>query len=144
MKTQASFFKKSICSLLALMLFVGVAFATPTALTTLVLKINNYQVSAGDLLLTFTACDNVNGNSFVPTGQEVLLVFNSAGGAGTFTMTPVADPFGGTNTTLTAYSVAAGAYAAVQVKQVQGFVSGGIINLACSASTMKFAVIHYN
>lgn len=153
MKTQQTVFnspsllKKIACVLTALLMFAVPAFATPTALSTVVLVQNNVSVTAGQLVVTMTACDNVNGNSFVSTGREVLLVQNTAGGAGTFTVTSVADALGRTDTSLTAYSLAASAIAAVQMKYQTGWVSGSgtaTVTLACSAATMKFAVLQYN
>lgn len=145
MKQQPSFLKKVLCTAAALMLFVTSAFATPTALTTIVLIQNNVAVSAGQLTITWTACDNVNGNSFTSTGREILLVNNTAGSSGTFTVSSVPDSLGRSDTSLTAYSLAAAGYAAVQMKFTTGWLqSGGTINLSCSAATMKFAVIQTN
>jgi hypothetical protein len=150
MKTQQtalnkpSLLKRITCVLAALLMFAVPAFATPTALSTIVLVQNNVAVTAGQLVLTFTACDNVNGNSFVSTGREVLLVNNTAGSSGTFTVTSVPDALGRSDTTLTAYSVAAGAIVGVQMKYQAGWISGASISLACSAATMKFAVVQYN
>lgn len=144
MKTQPSFFKKSLCIAVTLMLFVTSAFATPTALTTTVLVQNNVAVTAGQLVIPFTACDNVNGNSFISTGREILFVNNTAGSAGTFTVTSVPDALGRSDTSLTAYSVAAAGIAAVQMKFQAGWISGTSVTLACSAATMKFAVVQYN
>lgn len=142
--------KSSFRSQLMAVLAVGIvlfgslpAFATPTALTIIILKQNNYAVQAGDLLVTFTACDNVNGNSFIATGQEVLLVQNTSGSSGTFTVTSVADALGRTETSLTAYSVAAAGFASIHMKYTSGWISGSVINLTCSAATMKFAVLRY-
>jgi hypothetical protein len=145
MKTKPSFLKRTVCTLVALLMFASTAFATPTALTTTVLVQNNVAITAGQITLTFTACDNTNGNSFVSTGREVLLVDNTAGSAGTFTVTSVPDSLGRSDTSLTAYSVAAAGVAAVQMKYQTGWIqTGGTINLTCSAATMKYAVLQYN
>jgi hypothetical protein len=145
MNPKPSFLKKAACMVCAVMLFVTSAFATPTALSTSMLIINNVAVTAGQLAITFTACDNVNGNSFVATGREVLLVENTAGSSGTFTVSSVPDALGRSDTSLTAYSVAASAFAAVQMKYLTGWQqSGGSVNLSCSAATMKFAVLQTN
>jgi hypothetical protein len=142
--SSPSLLKRITCVLAALLMFALPAFATPTALSTIVLVQNNVAVTAGQLVITFTACDNVNGNSFISTGREVLFVQNSAGGAGTFTVTSVPDALGRSDTSLTAYSLAAGAFAAVQMKYQTGWISGTSVTLACSAATMKFAVVQYN
>jgi hypothetical protein len=142
--TRPSLLKKITCVLGALLMFAVPAFATPTALSTIVLVQNNVAVTAGQLVVAFTACDNVNGNSFVSTGREVLLVDNTAGSSGTFTVTSQPDALGRSDTSLTAYSLAAGAIAAVQMKYQTGWINGTSITLACSAATMKFAVVQYN
>ena len=68
------------------MLAAALAFATATALTVVTAKQNNYQVVAGDLNVTPAAMDNVNGNSFVATGKELLVFMN------TDTATPTPSP----------------------------------------------------
>jgi hypothetical protein len=145
MKKQPSFLKKTICVLAAMMLFVTTAFATPTALSVVITIQNNVAVTAGQLVFTFTACDNVNGNSFIATGREVLLVQNTGGSSGTFTVSSVPDSLGRSDTSLTAYSVAAAAFTAVQMKYLPGWQqTNGTVTLACSAATMKFAVLQTN
>jgi hypothetical protein len=142
---QPSFLKKTLCLMAALLMFASTAFATPTAITTIVLVQNNVAVTAGQLVFTWTACDNVNGNSYVGTGREIVLVNNTAGSSGTFTVSSVPDALGRSDTSLTAYSVAAGAYTAVQMKYLTGWLqTGGTVNLSCSAATMKFAIIQTN
>lgn len=124
------------------------AFATPTALTTQVLVQNSATVTAGALAITFTACDATNGNSFISTGREILIAQNTDSATHTFTVTPVADPYGGTNTTLTTYTLAAtgstGSYSAVQMKSQIGWISGGVINMTCSSNLIKYAVLEFN
>lgn len=123
----------------------ALVFATITPLSPVLLKQNNYQVIAGDLLVTPAACDNVNGNTFAATGKEILLVQNTAGGSGTFTITSVADAYGRVDTSLTAYTVAPAGIAVIQMSQLQGWAqAGNAVNLLCSAATMKFAVLRAN
>jgi hypothetical protein len=136
---------RKITSLLMLFVLAAApAFATPTALTVLTLKQNNYAVVGGDLALSYTACDNVNGNSFVATGQEILLVQNADGAAShTFTVTSVADQLGRTDSSLTGYSLAQSTFAVVQMRQVTGWAVGNIVSLACNSAQIKFAVIRF-
>lgn len=142
---QHSFVKKTACAIAALLLLVSSAFATPTALATITLVQNNVAVTAGQLAITFTACDNVNGNSYVATGRETLLVQNTNSSAGTFTVTSIPDALGRSDTSLTTYSVAASGFAAIQMKYLMGWQqSGGTILLSCSAATMKYAVLVSN
>jgi|SRR5579859_2766627 len=141
---------RKFTALLTLLVFCAVAaFATgPTPLSTQNLIQNNAVVSAGQLAITFAACDNVNGNTFISTGREILFVQNTDASPHTFTATPVTDPYGGTNTSLTNYSLAAtgstGSYSAVQMKYQIGWVSGSTIALTCSSNLIKFAVLQYN
>lgn len=118
----------------------------PTALTPVTLKINNYQVQAGDLTVTPAACDATNGNSYIFTGTEILMVQNSSGSTPyTFTVTPATDAYGAQNTTLSTYSVAANGFAFVQMSNPQGWItSGNLISLTCSNVAVKFAVLRHS
>jgi hypothetical protein len=119
------------------------AFAAQTALTIIPLKENNYSVLAGDLAITFTVCDNVNGNAFTSTGKEILLVQNSDGaGAHTFTVTSVPDAIGRSDSSLTGYSVPLNGFTAINVNTLAGWKQNtGQIFLACNSALIKFAVI---
>lgn len=140
--------KLTAISLAFLMLAVTPAFAAQTAITVQVLKQNNYSVAAGDLTLTFAACDATNGNSFYSTGQEVLLVQNADGAsAHTFTVASVPDAAGRTDTSLTNYSVATSGFTAIQLKNWSNgwYQSGGQnIYLSCTSTQLKFAVLRYS
>jgi len=125
----------------AVLLVAVLAFAAQTPLTPVQLKLNNYAVQAGDLTVNFVACDATNGNSFPVTGQEILMVQNSGASAYTFTVSSVADPYGRTDTSLTAYSVAAGGVSAVELKQILGWAqTGQVVYLSCSNVAIKFAI----
>jgi hypothetical protein len=144
---KPSFLKKTLCFAAAVLMFASTAFATPTGLTTQVLLINgsvNAPVTAGSLVITFAACDATNGNSFTATGREVLLIQNSGGSTYTVTINSTADSLNRLDTSLTTYSVAAGAYAAVQMKNLTGWQSSGSISMTCSNASIKFAVIQTN
>jgi hypothetical protein len=153
MKTQQtalnkpSLLKKITCVIAMTLMLVSTAFATPTLLSTQVLLINgsvNAPITAGSLAITLAACDAVNGNSFTSTGREILLVQNSGGSTYTFTVTSVADALNRLDTSLTSYSMAAGTYAAVQMKNLTGWQSSGAISMTCSNAAVKFAVIQTN
>jgi hypothetical protein len=147
-KHERSLFQKSVAVALLLLVASISAFATPTALTTQVLYQNNAVITAGQLALTFTACDNVNGNSFTSTGREILIMQNTDSSSHTVTVTPVTDPYGGTNTSLTNYSLAAtgsaGSTSAVQMKYQPGWASAGVISMTCTSALVKFAVLQFN
>ena len=150
MNKQPSFLKKFACLAIAVLMFAAQAFATPVGLTTQVLFINgsvNAPITAGSLAVTFTACSTATGNSFTATGREVLLVYNSGGSAYTFTVSSVPDSLNRTDTSLTSYSVAATTYAAVQMKNLTGWVQSGgtnTVDLTCSNAGIEFAVIQTN
>jgi hypothetical protein len=137
-------FRKITAVISLLVLAALPVLAAQTPITVAQLKINNYAVQAGDLTVTFTACDASNGNSFVVTGQEILLVQNSGGSAYTFTISSVADPFGRSDTSLTGYSVAASAITAIQLKYLIGWQqTGGVLYTSCSNAAIKFAMVRY-
>jgi V8-like Glu-specific endopeptidase len=145
-KKKPSLFTRIIAIALMVTLASISAFAAQTPLTTIVLVQNNAAVTAGQLTLTFTACDTVNGNSFTATGREVLIVNNTGASPYTFTVTSVADNLGRTDTSLTTYSVAAGVITGIQMKYLTGWVQSGTQNvyLACSNAAVKYAVIQTN
>lgn len=127
-----------------LTLFCVLAFANQTPLTPTQLKLNNYAVVAGDLIVSPVACDATNGNSFPVTGQEVLFVYNSGASPYTFTVSSVADPFGRTDTSLTNYSVAAGGFAMIELKFLIGWQqTGQVIYTTCSNVALKFAIVRW-
>lgn len=144
---KPSLFKKIGCIGAMVLMLASTAFATPVLLTTQVLLINgsvNAPITAGSLAVTFAACSTANGNSFTATGREVLLVFNSGASAYTFTVTSIADQLNRLDTSLTTYSVAAGTYAAVQMKNLTGWQQSGVINMTCSNVAVEFAVLQTN
>jgi hypothetical protein len=116
-----------------------------TALTVVTLKENNYAVQAGDLTVTPAAMDASNGNSYVATGQEILLFENSDTAAHTITITSVADALGRSDTSLTTYSIAASGFAAIQMKYLAGWLeTGALIYLTTSSALVKVAVLRYS
>jgi hypothetical protein len=134
----------AVVSLLALLFVAMPAFATQTPLTPAALKLNNYAVQAGDLTVSFAACDATNGNSFAVTGQEIFLVQNSGASAYTFTISSVADNFGRLDTSLTNYSVAASGITAIELKYLLGWAqTGQVMVTTCSNVALKFAIVRF-
>jgi hypothetical protein len=137
-------FKAATIGLMLILTSIA-AFALPTLLTTTVLIQNNAQVTAGQLTVTPAACDTSNGNVFNATGREILLLQNTDTSVHSITITPVADPYGGTNTTLTSYSLPASSISMVQMKYLVGWQTSGQIAIApCSSNLIKIAVVQYN
>src|SRR5210317_200592 len=94
--------------------------------------------------VTFTAGDNTNSNTVVMPGRKMLiLVTNTSGGAaGTVTITASDDPYGRT-ATITAFSVADGAFAARIFEPVgwEQNLGGRDILITPSATTMEILAI---
>ena len=100
-------------------------------------------VTAGSADYTMTACDNTNGNTFVCTGREVLLVYNPSGGALTLTITSTNDETGRTED-ITTYSVGAGEFAVfgVGLTNVKGWKNtSGLITITGSTADLDVAVL---
>lgn len=116
-----------------------------TAIATTFLKKNNYAVIAGDLAITFAAMDASNGNSFVPSGREVLIFQNSDSAAHTITITSVADKLGRVDTSLVSYSIPANGYAAIQASEIGPWIeTTGLVYLATSSALVKVAILQTN
>ena len=70
---------------------------------------------------------------------------NTDTSAHNITITPVADPYGGTNTQFTTYSLPASSISMVQMKYLIGWqTSGQIAIAACSSNLIKIAVVQTN
>jgi hypothetical protein len=114
-----------------------------TALTVTALKQNNYAVQAGDLAVTMAALDNVNGNSFVATGREVLLINNSDASPHTITISSVADALGRTGD-ITSYSIPANTIVAIEMSQLAGWIQpNGNVNLTGNSNLLKVGVLRF-
>jgi len=98
-------------------------------------------VSAGALDVTMTAADASNGNSFVTTGTEILLIQNTDSSAHTVTISSA--PINGRTGDITTYSVPANSIAAFSFRGgLQGWQqTNGNVNLAVSSALIYFGVI---
>lgn len=116
-----------------------------TVLTPIQLRQDNYAVIAGDLTVTPVAMDATNGNSFTATGREVLIIQNTDASAHTFSIASVADGLGRSDASLSAYSVAANGFAAIQMSTLAGWIQPtGVVNLTTSSALLKIAVLRYS
>lgn len=99
-------------------------------------------VSATTLNLTMSAADVANGNSFLSTGKEILVVQNTDSGAHTITLGSIADALKRTGD-ITSYSVGAGLIAAFNFTGLNGgwVQTDGTINVNANDVSIKFAVI---
>ena len=102
------------------------------------------DVAAGGIDFVFSAADNVNGNYFVCTGREILLMNNPSGGALTVTVTSADDAFNRSED-ITDYSLAAGdfAYFTGGLTTQRGWMASGTRNIIVTASSadVDFAVL---
>lgn len=98
--------------------------------------------SATKFKFVFTAPSAfAEGIQFAITGREVILVQNTAGGAGTFTIGSVRDQYGRLGD-ITTYSVAGNGFAYVPLGAKELFgAAGGTILITMSAATIKVAVL---
>lgn len=98
-------------------------------------------VGATALDYVYTAADATNGNSFLATGHELLLVQNSGASPYTFTVTSVADTVQRTGD-IGPYTVGAGLFSAYLVSAQLGWKqSDGTVHLSASNVAIKFAVV---
>ncbi len=114
-----------------------------TALTVPTPKGPYDAVSANGLDFPFGAADDVNGNSFVCSGRELVLMHNDhATDAATVTIASAPDPYGRTKD-ITTYSLAAGEFAAFWIGRTAGWrQSDGKVNLDVAGSgTIKLAIL---
>lgn len=93
------------------------------------------------VVLTMTAADVANMNQFVASGNDLLVIHNTAGSDYTFTVTSSADAYGRTKD-ITTETIAAGAYKIVGPLQITGWIqSDGKIYLAASNAGVKFGIV---
>lgn len=93
-------------------------------------------IAAGSLDVGLVAGDNVNGNNFIPSGRDLLVV----SGTGTFTIKSVPDSLGRSGD-VGPYTLGANP-AHFFIDDMQGLKQAdGMIWIDCSAATVKFAVI---
>jgi hypothetical protein len=103
------------------------------------------QPVAGSMDIVFTGpAVASDGISFPMTGREIMVVRNiHATVAQTLTITSVPDSRGRTQD-ITAYSLAAGAFAAFNASQLEGFKQAdGNLYAAGSTTDIKFAILRY-
>ena len=92
--------------------------------------------------ITEQAADPTNFNSFPLTGREVVVVRNSGASAYTVTVHSVADPLGRQDTSITAFSIAAGAVVLLPQFPMQGYVqSDGTLWIDGSNAALLFTVV---
>ena len=117
--------------------------AAPTAITVQSILAPFAAVGAGAADFTFAAGTITDGDTFVCTGREILLVQNADAAPQTITITSVDDEKGRSED-ITTYSMAAGDFAVfgVGLTNSQGWKStAGTIRITVSDADMKVAVL---
>lgn len=100
------------------------------------------QPAADSLDITMTAADASNGNRFLGTGRELVIVRNSGAGARTFTLTSVASATSKRTGDITTYSLAAGDVAVFWVGSLEGWRNtDGYVYLSGSHAEILFGVV---
>src|SRR4030095_8457723 len=100
-------------------------------------KYPTLPVAANSLDGTVITPTDTSGIEFNATGREVVVVQNTAGGPGTFTVVSTADPQNRTGD-MGPYTVAAGGFALVKPTTMGFMGATGKITITVSAATMKF------
>lgn len=92
--------------------------------------------------ITEQAADPVNFNNFPLTGREVVVVRNSGAAAYTLTVHSVADQEGRQDTSITAFSIAAGAVVVLPQFPLEGYwQTDGTLWLDGSSASLLFTII---
>jgi ABC-type nitrate/sulfonate/bicarbonate transport system substrate-binding protein len=100
--------------------------------------------AAAALDFAFAASDNVNGNQFPASGNDLLLVQNTNAAAQTFTITSAPDAQGRTADIAT-YSVGIGVFSTFKLSSQVGWIQpDGNIYLSSSNANIKFAIFKMN
>lgn len=91
--------------------------------------------------LTMTAADVANGNQFVASGKDLLVIHNSGASSRTFTVTSVADAYGRTKD-ITTEAILAGVYKIVGPLELMGWQqTDGKIYLTADNAEVKFGIV---
>lgn len=98
-------------------------------------------LAANSADFTWTAADVANGNHYVSSGDEIVLINNTGASPYTVTVTSQKDAFGRTGD-ITAYSLAAGDFAMLGPFPNQGWAnSAGQIAISAENVAVTFAII---
>ncbi len=117
--------------------------ADPTAITVQTMLGPYATYGAGLADFTFAAGTITDGNTFVCTGRELLVVQNTDAGAVTITITSVVDEKNRTGD-ITTYSVGIGEYAcfSIGLTNAKGWKStAGLVRITVSDADLKVAVL---
>jgi hypothetical protein len=99
------------------------------------------QPAAGALDVAETAADVANGNLFIASGADFLIVHNTDVGAQNFSISSMPDGFGRSQD-VTNYSVAAGKISVFSLRDTRGWMQAdGNIYINAASANVKFAIL---
>lgn len=99
------------------------------------------QPAADALDVTMAAADVANKNSFLPSGNDLIIAQNSGASPYTVTLTSAVDPQNRTGD-ITTYSLAAGDIAVLGPVKTMGWVQAdGYVYLEASNASVKFGIV---
>lgn len=98
-------------------------------------------VTADSLDIAFTAADATNKEQFAPSGDDLIIAWNSGASPYTITITSVADPVTKRTGDITTYSLAAGDHAAFRIKKQGWMQSDGMVYIEASNAAVKWSVL---
>ena len=100
-------------------------------------------VAPAGLDLAFVTLDAANGNSFVVTGKEILVIWNPDVSGHTVTIASAPDALGRTGDIAT-YTVGAGVISAFLINNVNGWKqTDGTVHITGNSALLKVAILRY-
>ena len=98
-------------------------------------------VTADTMDIAFTAADATNFEQFAPSGDDLVIAWNSGASPYTITFTSVADPTTKRTGDVTTYSLAAADHAAFRFKKPGWMQSDSMIYIQASNAGVKWCVV---
>lgn len=99
------------------------------------------QPAADSLDVLFTAADATNKEQFAPSGNDLVIAWNSGASPYTISFTSVADPITKRTGDVTSYSLAAGDHAAFRFAKQGWMQSDGNVYIEASNAAVKWCVV---
>lgn len=98
-------------------------------------------VVADSLDISFVAADVTNKEQFVPSGDDLIIFWNSGASPYTITITSVADPLNYRTGDIATYSLAAGDHGMYRVKKKGWIQADGRVYIEASNTAVKWAIV---
>ena len=99
------------------------------------------SLAALSLDKTFTAADTSAGNSFLSSGRDLLIIYNSDGSAHDVTLHSAPDDEG--RSVDVVYNVGIGVYSFIEINSASIFVqpNTNLVSFSCASSAVRFLVV---